>query len=104
MTAPSNMNVVMAQGHMVFKLQNQRNKNVDRQQRLADEIELIERRRKKSQVETSEAENRIEAREDDAQTKERFPGKIGKNRSKRNDEKKARTDLESAGSHIDIKV
>jgi len=104
MTGLSNMNIVIAQGHMVFKLQDQRQKNLDLQQHLADEMELKERQKKKAQVESPETGNRIEIREDETRKEGQHSTKEKRSNTKQEADSATSTHPESTGSHIDIKV
>jgi hypothetical protein len=104
MSGPGDINIVIAQAHVVSKMHNLLKQSMQTRKQTADQIEAQRRREKKSQVESTDAENRIET-EDGSFGKERRPAGPGQETESGQD-RGAESPIGPGAdrTHLDIKV
>ncbi len=104
MSGSNHINLVIAQAHLIPKMQGLRKEQLQMKEQLAAQLELERKMKKKSQVESPNADNRIAAGRDAARQTENGGTKESRTDSGSDDEKAAPVDSGPAGSRIDIKV
>jgi hypothetical protein len=72
MSGPGDINIVIAQAHLVSEMHNLLKQNMQIRKQIADQVEAKRRQEKKSRVESTDTENRIET-EDGSFGEERRP-------------------------------
>ena len=104
MSGPGDINIVIAQAHLVSEMHNLLKQNMQIRKQIADQVEAKRRQEKKSRVESTDTENRIET-EDGSFGEERLPAGPSRG-TESGDDRGAGAPVEPGAekTHLDIKV